>query len=141
MGVVALIILLAISIPVILHSLRQGPVSLVPSSIHASDGGFLVAIGLAISFLLIAVLSRGAAVPVLLMLAAAVGFFACWVREFTFLMRQPDQAFQGRHDKLIWALLLIVLPPVGLFAFWSYRGTRWPSVAKPDPMPGTRDFF
>jgi len=48
-------------------------------------------------------------------------FLLAWVHEFTLLMRQGDDAFPGRFDKPIWALLLIVLPPVGVLAFWSYR--------------------
>jgi len=55
-----------------------------------------------------------------------------WLHEFAFLMRQGDDAFPGRFDKLIWAFLMIVLPPVGVLAFWSYRRAHWP-LAKPSP--------
>jgi len=50
-----------------------------------------------------------------------------WLRQFGFLMQLGDDAFPGRFDKLIWALLLIVLPPVGVLAFWSYREAHWPA--------------
>jgi len=53
-------------------------------------------------------------------------FLLAWLHEFTFLMRLNDEVFPGRFDKLIWALLLIVLPPVGTLAFWSYRQAHWP---------------
>lgn len=56
-----------------------------------------------------------------------------WNREFGFLMRLPDDAFPGHNDKLIWAILLIVLPPVGLWLFRSHRLSHWPEskAAKP----------
>lgn len=56
-----------------------------------------------------------------LALIATVSFVRAWFRDFAYLMTQPDEAFPGRYDKLIWALLLVVLPPVGVLAFWSYR--------------------
>jgi hypothetical protein len=67
--------------------------------------------------------------PVLMMLAllallVALGLF--WVGEFVTLMRLPDAAFPGRHDKLVWAAAMIALAPVGLPAFFVYRHIRWP---------------
>ncbi len=73
------------------------------------------------------------AVPALVLLAvvaAVVLFGRAWVREFTHLMRLDDGAFPGRNDKLIWAVLLIVLPPLGVWMFQTYREAHWP-VAKP----------
>ena len=61
---------------------------------------------------------------------ALVLFGKAWVREFTGLMRLPDDAFPGRNDKLIWAIMLIVLPPVGAWMFQGYREAHWPE-AKP----------
>ena len=64
------------------------------------------------------------AIPFLLVVAilAALFVFAhAWVREFRILMSLRDDAFPGRSDKLIWAVLLIVLPPVGTYLFHSYR--------------------
>jgi len=71
--------------------------------------------------------------PALVMLAVAAAFvlFArAWVREFTTLMRLGDDVFPGRNDKLIWSILLIVLPPVGVWLFGTYREAHWPE-AKP----------
>jgi hypothetical protein len=70
---------------------------------------------------------------VFLALGAVVMFAMAWLRDFAYLMTQPDHAFPGRHDKLIWAMLLTVLPPVGVLAFWSYRRAQWNEsrVAKP----------
>ena len=64
------------------------------------------------------------------MSAFAIRVNRAWVREFTFLMRLDDEAFPGRNDKLIWAVLLMVLPPVGVWLFQGYREVQWP-VAKP----------
>ncbi|WP_406694501.1 hypothetical protein V5E97_25845 [Singulisphaera sp. Ch08] len=65
----------------------------------------------------------------LLFLAAliVVAFFLwAWQREFLFLMGLRDDAFPGRYDKLIWTFLLIMMAPVGLWFFRSYRLTHWP---------------
>ena len=66
----------------------------------------------------------------LLLLAAFVLFARAWLREFTYLMRLSDDAFPGQNDKLIWGILLIVLPPVGTWLFQNYREVHWPE-AKP----------
>lgn len=65
-------------------------------------------------------------VVTLAVLALLYLFAVAWLREFEFLIQLRDDAFPGRNDKLIWALLLIVLPPVGVWLFHSYRGVRWP---------------
>jgi hypothetical protein len=49
-----------------------------------------------------------------------------WVHEFFFLMGLGDGAFPGRFDKLIWALVLILLGPLGLWAFRRYHAVQWP---------------
>jgi len=70
----------------------------------------------------------------LLFLAAliVVAFFLwAWQREFLFLMGLRDDAFPGRYDKLIWTFLLIMMAPVGLWFFRSYRLAHWP-----EPKPG-----
>ena len=54
-------------------------------------------------------------------------------------MRLDDEAFPGRNDKLIWAVLLIVLPPAGVWLFQGYREVRWP-VAKPGRAADAVDF-
>ena len=54
-----------------------------------------------------------------------------WVREFVYLMGLPDDAFPGRHDKPLWFLVLLVLPPFGLVAFTIFRHAYWPA-AKPE---------
>jgi hypothetical protein len=83
------------------------------------------------------VLTLLAATPALLalalVLAVAAGVFLfakAWLREFWFLMRLGDESFPGQHDKLIWAVLLIVLPPVGVYLFNRFRLAHWPE-AKP----------
>ena len=71
--------------------------------------------------------------PVVLTVAvvlALVLFGKAWLREFTYLMRLSDDAFPGHNDKLIWAILLIVLPPIGAWLFQGYREVHWPE-AKP----------
>jgi hypothetical protein len=72
----------------------------------------------------------------LALLAALVMFARAWVREFAYLMRLKDDAFPGHNDKMIWAMLLIVLPPVGAWLFQNYREAHWPEV-----KPGKADLF
>ena len=72
----------------------------------------------------------------LALLAAFVLFARAWLREFTYLMRLRDDAFPGHNDKLIWAILLIVLPPVGAWLFGAYREAHWPEA-----KPGQADAY
>ncbi len=53
-------------------------------------------------------------------------FLRTWRDEFLFLMGLHDDDFPGRNDKLIWVFLLLVLAPVGVWLFRSYRMARWP---------------
>jgi hypothetical protein len=74
------------------------------------------------AIILIALMAQDARVVVLALLAMLVLLFGLeWRREFAYLMTLDDQAFPGRNDKLIWAMLLIVLPPIGLWLFRSHR--------------------
>lgn len=61
-------------------------------------------------------------------------FVRAWVREFLFLMSLEDDELPGRLDKAIWAMTMLVLPPLGLWTFRAYRRARWPEVA-PKPQP------
>lgn len=72
-------------------------------------------------------------------LAALYVFAKAWIREFVFLMKLKDTDFPGAHDKLIWAMLLIVLAPVGVWLFHSYREAHWPE-AKPADYETARDW-
>jgi hypothetical protein len=77
--------------------------------------------------------------PYLFALATALALFVlAWLRQFAFLMQLGDDAFPGRNDKLIWALLLIVLPPIGVLAFRSYREAHWPRT-KPSHAEARHD--
>lgn len=61
---------------------------------------------------------------IVLSLAAAgllLSYLRAWVAEFQFLMSLSDDDFPGRFDKPVWALTLVVLGPVGLWAFRRHR--------------------
>lgn len=81
-----------------------------------------VAVGL---FLLAVALPLALAFALAALVVAAV---LAWVHEFVWLMRLDDSAFPGRHDKLVWSLLMIALPPIGLLAFWAFRRAHWIEV-------------
>jgi hypothetical protein len=77
----------------------------------------------------------------LLLAAIVVAMAFFWVGEFVRLMRTSASAFPGRHDRLVWIAVMILLLPVGALAFWTYRRTQWdddtshtPSAEKP-PSP------
>ncbi|MBX6314373.1 MAG: hypothetical protein IRY99_15890 [Isosphaeraceae bacterium] len=77
-------------------------------------------------------------IPVIVV-AVIVLCVLAWLREFTYLMRLRDGVFPGHFDKLIWALLLMVLPPLGILAFWSYRHAHW-ADAKPEQVEAVHDW-
>lgn len=60
------------------------------------------------------------------LLALAFYFLSVWGEEFLFLMSLSDDQFPGRNDKLVWAIVLTVMAPVGLWVFRSYRQAHWP---------------
>jgi hypothetical protein len=83
--------------------------------------------------LLFLVFENGAAMAFVIVLASffvLAWFVRAWSHEFVFLMGLRDTDLPGRHDKLIWALLLLIFPPISTWLFRSYRQTHWPdSVA------------
>lgn len=65
-------------------------------------------------------------------IATAKRYALAWLHEFLFLMSLTDDSFPGRFDKLTWGLALILLGPLGLWAFRQYRAEHWPeSVLEP----------
>lgn len=145
-----LVALFCLGLPVIQARLRLG--DHLPGFAEQLKAGFPRPSGLALGFaiLLLLVIVAGlilstdpdvfpAFLGMLVILGLAL-FFRAWAREFLFLMTLDDSRFPGRFDKAIWALVLIALPPVGLFLFRSYREVRWPEAlaSKPEPV---RDLF
>jgi hypothetical protein len=63
---------------------------------------------------------------VLLALILLTWFVRSWHREFVLLMGLRDDEFPGRHDKLIWAVVLLAFAPIGIWFFRSYRLAHWP---------------
>ena len=67
----------------------------------------------------------------LLCLGFLVWFVRNWRKEFVFLMGQRDDRFPGRHDKLIWVVMLTAFAPIGVWFFRAYRLANWP---EPKPV-------
>jgi hypothetical protein len=65
----------------------------------------------------------------LLVLWALFWFARAWQKEFVFLMGLRDDQFPGRHDKLIWVVLLLAMAPIGVWFFRAYRLAHWPEPA------------
>jgi hypothetical protein len=89
-----------------------------------------IGLGLGLAFLAGVILSEEPELfPGFLGILVVVGlalFTRAWAREFIFLMTLEDSEFPGRFDKLIWGMVLITLPPIGVWTFKSYREVRWP---------------
>jgi hypothetical protein len=65
-------------------------------------------------------------------------FVRAWCNQFVYLMGLRDDDFPGRHDKLIWVLLLFVFPPITVWFFRTYRLAHWPEPAdSPQAGPTT----
>ena len=72
--------------------------------------------------------------------ASCIWFVRNWQKEFVFLMGLRDGDFPGRHDKLIWAVVLTAFAPVGVWFFRAYRLAHWPEPAPAiDPERGTEE--
>ena len=95
---------------------------------------------IAVAILALVLLPALPAVLVLALIAGFVLFARAWLREFVYLMSLGDNAFPGSHDKVIWAVLMIVLPPVGAYLFRSYRLSHWPEPTTKPTSPA-HDFF
>jgi len=76
----------------------------------------------------------------MLLYAAGLLLVYLWIREIVHLMGLSDDAFPGRHDKLMWFVLLVGLPPIGVPAFAIFRRAYWAS-AKPVVDSAARDLI
>ncbi len=57
----------------------------------------------------------------LLLVVLVVGALIFWIFQVVSLMRMPDKAFAGRHDKAIWAAVLVLTFVLGAIAFWFWK--------------------
>jgi small-conductance mechanosensitive channel len=73
----------------------------------------------------------------LITIVLLVALLFVWVAEFVTLMRLPEDVFPGHRDKLVWMLFMLLVPPVGLLAFWTFRRSHWPDGV-PVPPPYTQ---
>ena len=84
-------------------------------------------------------ISMVVAAPALLLIPAVLGlgwFCRVWMRNVWFLMHLEDNVFPGRNDKLIWAGLMTLAAPLGLYLFVKFRAAHWPeSAAHAKPKP------
>jgi hypothetical protein len=85
-----------------------------------------VLVGIGALALLFATAEKPGFLVLLLSGVVLVLFARAWVAEFLFLMGLRDDVLPGRFDKVVWAGLLVALPPVGLWVFRRYRAEHWP---------------
>jgi hypothetical protein len=77
-------------------------------------------------------INGGAAIASAVIIAAlfvVLWFVRAWCHEFVLLMGLRDADLPGRYDKLIWAIVLFAIAPVGPWLFRYYRSTHWPQPA------------
>jgi len=53
-----------------------------------------------------------------------VGFAIYWIYQFVQFMSFEDELFPGRYDKLIWAVVFLLAPPLAPFAFHMWKSAR-----------------
>ena len=94
-------------------------------------------IGIIILALIVATLVMPLAIAILAVGLVGLLIWA-WVHEFVILMHLRDTDFPGRSDKLVWSILMILLPPIGVVAFWTYRSSRTTDAPTASTKP-TRD--
>ncbi|MHC5544069.1 hypothetical protein ACYOEI_38070 [Singulisphaera rosea] len=138
------IIAFVIGLPILLLGLRE---IIVPPPAQRQYRLWQIGAVILLSGLLFATFTSGPNGGPYLFLAGlfVVGFFAwSWRQEFLHLMSLRDEEFAGKYDKLVWALLLIAMPPVGLWFFRASPLARRPEPARAattaKPMTA-RDFF
>jgi hypothetical protein len=60
---------------------------------------------------------------VLIFILLIVPWILFWGYQFVQLMHLKDEDVPGTHDKLIWAALFLLLPPIAPFVFrWWHQG-------------------
>lgn len=64
---------------------------------------------------------------VVIIVFVGIAMLVFWLYQIVSLMDMPDDAFPGRHDKIIWVALLVLLPVLGAIAF-----AMWKPVVRDD---------
>jgi hypothetical protein len=87
-----------------------------------------IMVAIALAGVVLVLLNNGIPALALLLggMAILVLFFKAWRDEFVHLMGLRDEDLPGRHDKLVWILFLLLMPPAGVWFFRSYRLQHWP---------------
>ncbi|HEX3446753.1 MAG TPA: hypothetical protein VHS97_00775 [Isosphaeraceae bacterium] len=94
--------------------------------------------GVAVAAFLILAFEKGyetALVLVVVSLFVLAWFVRAWSHEFVFLMGLRDIDLPARHDKLIWAFLLLIFPPITTWLFRSFRLAHWPEPVQETQAP------
>ncbi len=65
-----------------------------------------------------------------ILLAVVIALALFWVGEFARLMRTSETDFPGRHDRLVWIIVMVVLLPIGALAFWTFRRSHWENQSR-----------
>ncbi len=58
---------------------------------------------------------------VLLFWSAIAAWFYFWVLMFANMMLFGSKDLPWEYDKVIWACVFIILPPIAPFAFWMFK--------------------
>ena len=64
----------------------------------------------------------------------AVAFVIFWASQLYDLMCRKDDEFPGRNDKVLWVLILILLPVIGVVLYWFWKPfPKGNATARPNP--------
>ena len=64
---------------------------------------------------------------VIIIVFVGIAMLVFWLYQVVSLMDMPDEAFPGRYDKIIWVVLLVLVPVLGAIAF-----AMWKPVVRDD---------
>jgi hypothetical protein len=94
--------------------------------------------GVAVAAFLILAFEQGYMIAIVMVVVSffvLAWFVRAWSHEFVFLMGLRDTDLPARHDKLIWAFLLLTFPPITTWLFRSYRLAHWPEPVQEAQSP------
>lgn len=60
----------------------------------------------------------------LVIILIAVALLVFWLSQMVALMKMKDDAFPGKHDKILWVAALLVASVAGALAFLFWRTVR-----------------
>jgi|GEM_PF-6714483 len=58
------------------------------------------------------------------LIALGIALVVFWIVQLVTLMEMKDAQFPGRHDKVLWFVLMLICSVLGACVFWAWRQQR-----------------